>query len=120
MSRNKCIFCSIVETSSAEIFYEDEKTLAIKPLHPVIEGHILVLPKQHFENILDINTDLLLHITDVAQSIARKLILDTNATGINVLHAAGKDAQQSVSHFHYHIVPRLSGDGLDLWLKNNL
>lgn len=120
MSNNHCVFCSIVKTKAAEIFHEDEKVLVIEPLCPIVNGHLLVFPKKHFENILDIDTDLLLHLTSTTQNVARKLVLDINAGGVNVLHAAGKVAQQSVQHFHYHIVPRFSGDGLDLWLKNNL
>lgn len=43
-----------------------------------------------------------------------------NATGINLLHAAGKDAQQSVFHFHFHLIPRHAGDGMDWWVKKEL
>jgi len=116
-----CIFCKIIDKSEpAKIFYEDEYVIAFETIEPVSKGHTLVVPKQHFQNILDIDRDLLLKITSVTQKLANELVTSYNAGGVNILHAAGKVAQQSVPHFHFHIVPRYENDGLDLWLRNNL
>lgn len=53
----------------------------------------------------------------VSKELSQKYQMEFDATGINILHASGKDAQQSVFHFHIHIVPRYPNDGLDLWIK---
>jgi hypothetical protein len=45
---------------------------------------------------------------------------ENGATGVNLLHAIGRDAKQSVLHFHIHVIPRYLRDGLELWLKNRV
>ncbi|MGB6881751.1 MAG: HIT domain-containing protein, partial [Microgenomates group bacterium] len=47
-------------------------------------------------------------------------VKENHATGINILNASGKDAQQSVFHLHFHLVPRYLNDGLDMWIKQKL
>ena len=116
-----CIFCKIVKKElPAKIIFENDEFLVFPPLNQVSKGHALIIPKQHFENIFDFETKSLERIMGVAQKIADDLVKENGATGINLLHASGKDAQQSVFHFHLHIVPRYKEDGLDLWLRNKL
>jgi histidine triad (HIT) family protein len=116
-----CIFCKIVNKEEhASIIFEDDVTLAIVPIDPITAGHTLVIPKQHSVNLLDIDEDTLSHISVVAKRLSISLLENYDATAMNLLHAAGKDAQQSVFHFHFHIVPRYENDGLDLWFKNKL
>ena len=95
--------------------YEDDRVIAFVPIHPVVVGHTLVMPKSHHENLVDIPVELLTGIMAVAKSIAMDVLAKNSATGINLLHATGKDAQPSVFHFHLHVVPRYPKDGLDLW-----
>ena len=121
MKDSDCIFCKIANKEiPAEIVYEDEKILVFPTKEPITKGHLLVVPKIHSENILDIDKETLEKLIGVAQTLAQQSIKQNSATGVNVLHAAGKDAQQSVFHFHMHIVPRYSDDGLDLWFRNKL
>ncbi|MCB9818386.1 HIT domain-containing protein [Candidatus Nomurabacteria bacterium] len=118
---NDCIFCDIVnKTSPATFLYEDEEVAVIETIEPISKGHVLVIPKHHYVNILDIDNILLERITAVTKNIAKGQISKHHAGGVNVLHAAGKAAQQSVFHFHIHIVPRYEDDNLDLWFRNNL
>lgn len=116
-----CIFCKIInkELPSAIIF-ENEDFLAFSPKDQVSKGHTLLIPKKHRVNIFDIDKDSLERLAGIAQDLSKELLVLNGATGINLLNASGKDAQQSVFHFHLHIVPRYENDGLDLWLKNNL
>lgn len=117
----KCIFCNIVEKKSpANILFEDEVCMVIETTSPVSKGHVLVIPKQHFENILDIEDSILAHLIIVSKNIGKLLISEHDAAGMNLLHAAGNDAQQSVFHFHFHVVPRYKNDRLDLWFRNKL
>lgn len=116
-----CIFCEIVSKKvSAKIVFEDEMVLAFKPLDQISKGHTLVVPKKHFENIFDIDKNTLEKLIAASKDLSEQLVKEDNATGINLLNASGKDAQQSVFHFHFHIVPRYKNDGLDLWLREKL
>jgi len=115
-----CIFCKIVkgEIPSKKI-YENERVLAFLDINPISKGHFLIIPKKHFENIYEIEDTYLKEIIDIIKIIAKSLKKSLNATGVNILHASGKDAQQSVFHFHIHVVPRYKNDGLDTWPKSD-
>lgn len=116
-----CIFCKIIrKKSEANISFENEACLVFTPLKPITKGHVLIIPKAHFNDIFDIDNKTLRTLMTLVKKIAIEAIKKYNATGINLLHASGKDAQQSVFHFHIHLVPRYPNDGLDLWLKNKL
>ena len=116
-----CIFCKIIhKEAAANIIFEDEHSVVISTIEPVSKGHVLVLPKKHYTNVLDIDEGVLGHLAVLSQKIARQQIDHNNADGVNLLHAAGLAAQQSVFHFHIHVVPRYKNDGLDLWFRNSL
>jgi histidine triad (HIT) family protein len=116
-----CVFCKIVKKElPATIVFENDEFLAFYPLEQVTEGHTLVIPKKHFENVFDFESLSLERLMGVSQIVAKRLVDKNGATGINLLNASGKDAQQSVLHFHLHVVPRYKDDGLDLWLRNKL
>ncbi|PIS15137.1 hypothetical protein COT63_01505 [Candidatus Shapirobacteria bacterium CG09_land_8_20_14_0_10_38_17] len=111
-----CIFCQIVNGKiPAEKIYEDNNTLAFLDINPLCRGHVLVIPKKHYENIFDLPSKELINLIATAQKIAQMIKKNLGATGINLLHASGKDAQQSVFHFHIHVVPRYPNDGLNTW-----
>ncbi|KKT34651.1 MAG: hypothetical protein UW35_C0010G0032 [Candidatus Collierbacteria bacterium GW2011_GWF2_44_15] len=118
---DNCVFCKIINNELPKtVVYEDERVLAIVPKEKVSEDHTLLIPKVHAENILDIDEDIFTHFSKVLRNLAIKLVRDNDATGINILNASGKDAQQSVMHLHFHLVPRHPNDGLDLWIKQGL
>ena len=118
---NNCILCKINNKESpAKIVFENNDILAFIPRKPISKGHTLVITKKHFENIFDIDKNILAELFTVSKGLSEDLIKENTATGINLLHASGKDAQQSVFHFHLHIVPRYKNDGLDLWLRGKI
>jgi diadenosine tetraphosphate (Ap4A) HIT family hydrolase len=111
-----CIFCKIAaHLAEARIVYEDDSVIAFLAKDPISEGHTLVIPKQHFENLFDIEPSTLEKISLAAKNIARTYRRSLGIDAVNLLNASGKSAQQSVFHFHLHIVPRHENDGLDLW-----
>ncbi|MFH0791630.1 MAG: HIT family protein [bacterium] len=113
-----CIFCKIVKGElEAKKVHENESVLAFIPKEQVSKGHTLVIPKEHYENIFDIPEKLLEQIMMISQELSQRYKTEFGATGVNILHASGKDAQQSVFHFHMHVIPRYLNDGLDLWIK---
>ncbi len=111
-----CVFCKIVakEMRGLEL-YEDDLVMAILDTHPVSDGHLLVIPKKHYENVFVTPDDVLSRINQVCKKMALLCKEKIGATGANILNASGKDAQQSVFHLHFHVVPRFKEDGLDLW-----
>lgn len=121
MSMKNCIFCQIVDKQSpANILFENADCIAFTPLDPVAKGHVLIVPKAHYRDIFDIDPGILSAVVVFSKQVARDIVNTNKATGVNILHASGADAQQSVFHFHIHVVPRYSNDGLDLWPRNKL
>lgn len=117
----KCIFCEIVKGESpSTTLVETDTVQVIIPKDEVSKGHALVMPKMHYQDVFDIPINLLEEIIAVAQNVSKDSLEKFGATGVNLLHASGKDAQQSVFHFHLHVVPRYLDDGLDLWLREKL
>jgi len=115
-----CVFCKIMKNEIPSfVVFEDDLVKVIMDINPVSEGHLLIIPKKHFENIFDADKEVLERINVVAQKMSILCKEKLNCTGVNILNASGKDAQQSVFHLHYHIVPRYPKDGIDLWFPNN-
>lgn len=107
-----CLFCKIVagEIPSTRV-YEDADTLAFMDIGPVIKGHTLVIPKQHYDAITKTPGDVLARLMKVVQKIAQAQMNGLKANGVNVLNANGVAAGQQVPHIHFHVVPRFNTDG---------
>ena len=99
------IFCKIIkgEIPSKKI-YEDEIVLAIMDVNPRSNGHTLIIPKKHYQDLLDIDIETLNHIMKVAKEISNKLIEKLNCNGITLEQNNG--ISQEVKHFHLHIIPK--------------
>lgn len=110
-----CIFCKIVkgEIDSAKI-YEDEDVFVFLDIKPFTKGHCLVIPRQHFENIFDIDENILQKITVVAKKISKKIRDTLHADGIRLSQSNGKTAGQEIMHFHLHIIPRYESDDIPM------
>ncbi|MFH1113082.1 MAG: HIT family protein [Pseudomonadota bacterium] len=110
-----CIFCKIVagQIPSTKI-YEDETTLAFMDIMPLNKGHVLVIPKEHIENIVEADPGLYGHLASVICKIAKAVNAAVAPDGMNVLQLNGKAANQVIPHLHMHIVPRWNGDGLTI------
>ena len=116
-----CIFCKIVAGEApARVVYESDTILGFAPINEVAMGHSLLIPRAHFRDLFDMDEAVLADLSVAAKSLATQLIFEHGATGVNLLHASGVDAQQSVFHFHLHVVPRYPDDGLNLWIRQGL
>jgi histidine triad (HIT) family protein len=105
------VFCDIVSgTVSAYRVYEDDRTLAFLDHRPLLPGHVLVVPKVHYETLGDLPTAEVGPYFLVVQRIARAVEAGMHAQGSFV--AANIRISQSVPHLHVHVVPRTRGDGL--------
>ena len=107
-----CIFCKISkEEIPCKKVNEDENFLAFLDVNPQVEGHTLIMPKKHFETILDMPSSAGAELLDCVKKTALKLIDETKAEGFNVLNNNFESAGQVVKHVHFHILPRKKGDG---------
>ncbi len=99
-----CIFCKIVngEIPSKKL-YEDDKVIAIMDVNPVVDGHVLIIPKEHIEDYTKLNNELLLHIYNIAQKLANEIMSKLNSRGITLTVNYGDS--QIVKHFHLHLLP---------------
>ena len=77
-----------------------------------------MIPKKHFESIFEIPEEVLGRLAAGTKRISEAMREGLGASGVNILHASGKSAQQSVFHFHLHIVPRFENDGLNTWPRS--
>jgi len=94
--------------------YEDDKTLAFMDVMPQADGHVLVIPKEAAENILDLSHEGAAALMTTTQKIAKAIKKGLNAPGIMVAQLNGAAAGQSVLHVHFHIIPRSGGIDLKL------
>lgn len=116
-----CVFCKIVEgiIPSYKI-YEDDMLIAILDISQTTMGHTLVIPKKHYDNILDTPDDVLMHLSIVVRDLAKKITKNLNAKGINILNNTNEVAGQTVNHLHVHLIPRYSkDDSIKIEMHNN-
>lgn len=106
-----CIFCKILngDIPSNKVF-ENDNFIAILDAFPANEGHTLVIPKKHFENIFEIDEETLKEGYAIAKRIASSIKKSLNIENINILQNNGVLAGQTVKHFHIHVIPRLEND----------
>jgi histidine triad (HIT) family protein len=110
-----CIFCKIVRGIIPSIkVYEDDKALAFMDIAPLNKGHLLVVPKDHVETILDINPQLYGHLASLICRLAKVVQAEVRPHGMNVMQLNGKAGNQVVPHVHMHLVPRWEGDELTI------
>ena len=108
-----CIFCKIANGESPSMkVYEDEHTLAFMDIAGDVDGHLVVIPKKHCKNLLDCDPETAGYVTDTVKKVCRHLVDDCGYEGVDLLCANGEAAGQSVGHFHVHLIPRRSDDGL--------
>ena len=115
---DNCVFCKIIRKElPADIVYEDENTICIIPLDMEVVGHLLVIPKQHGQDIFSTSDEALAAVIKTVKKMSLLVKEKLGATGVNIVNASGKDAEQTVFHIHFHIIPRYESDGLKVWPK---
>ncbi len=107
-----CLFCRIAAKElSAAVFYEDEATVAFLDIHPRSPGHAMIIPKKHYENIIDLPEaevgPLFVAVKKVTELLQKTLQPRGFTIGIN----HGKVSGQEIDHLHVHVIPRYDRDG---------
>jgi histidine triad (HIT) family protein len=103
----KCIFCDIAGGKElAYVIYEDKNHIAIMDKYPIQLGHVLIIPKEHNEKILDMSTEDVSSLFSKVPLIASAVLKATGAGGFNIGQNNGKAANQIIPHVHVHVIPR--------------
>ena len=111
-----CLFCDIIKGDiPSHRIYEDEYTYAFLDISDDCVGHTLVVPKKHYENMLDVDGETLNHVMNTVTKLSRHYVDNCGFTGVNILNNSGVDALQSVMHLHIHIMPRKANDGVIMY-----
>jgi len=107
---DNCVFCKIVRGElPAFKVYEDDLTLAFMDINPASDGHTLVISKEHFENLLDVDETALAAVAKVSQRLGRAIQQALEPDGIRVSQFNGAAAGQTVFHYHMHLIPIRAG-----------
>lgn len=113
---NDCIFCAIIDGKLPSTkLYETDKVLAFLDIAPFNEGHTLIIPKYHAENILELPEDFGNEILKAQKIVASALMKTLNAKGFNCFQNNFAAAGQVVFHVHYHVLPRYDVSEFPLW-----
>lgn len=111
-----CVFCAIAQgRAPARVVLETAELICFFPLEPEIAGHTLIASRAHHPDMVDAPAALGEAVFKAAQLLASRYGNVLWASGFNLLHASGASAGQSVAHLHFHFMPRVGGDGLNLW-----
>jgi histidine triad (HIT) family protein len=109
---SECIFCQIIrKEASASIIYENEEFVAFLSNRPVNEGHTLVVPKKHYENIYEISEEEAAYLFKVVKRVAHAVRDAVGAEGIRIVQNNGWAAGQVVFHLHVHVIPMKPQEG---------
>jgi histidine triad (HIT) family protein len=116
---NGCVFCAIVEGRSPSWkIYEDENAVAFMDINPATDGHVLVVPRSHIRDLWEIGEQDAANVMTAAVRVGERLKKVLKPDGLNILHATGAAAFQTVFHFHLHLIPRYAGDAIRLpWIR---
>ena len=110
-----CIFCKIAngEIPSATL-YEDEDFRVILDLGPASKGHALILPKEHYKDLCELDDAVAAKVLPLAGKMGRAMKKALHFDGFNLVQNNGEAAGQTVMHFHMHMIPRYKNDNVGL------
>ncbi|MDJ0766974.1 MAG: HIT family protein [Myxococcota bacterium] len=110
-----CPFCAIAAgTGRGSIVYEDDLSIGLMDIFPVYPGHTLVVPRDHYDNLVACPDEVAAHLFNVAAKLGPAIMEVTGGTAFNVWTANGADAGQRVFHLHLHVLPRFPDDKFGL------
>ncbi len=100
----ECLFCKIIngEVPSYKL-YEDDQVIVIMDAYPNVDGHTLIIPKKHYDSLMDIPDDLVIHINNVAKKYINHIMERLNAKELSVCINYGNS--QKIKHYHMHLLP---------------
>lgn len=107
-----CIFCKIVDGSiKAQTIYEDDKVKVFLDANPVTNGHMLIIPKEHYTDVNDMPDELLIYEQHIAKKMFKLLKEKLNVEGLTLVQ--NNEYGQAIKHYHLHLIPRYDKDNID-------
>ena len=118
MKDENCIFCKLAggEIPTATL-YEDEDFRVILDANPAAKGHALIIPKEHYANLYELDDELAGKVLVLAKKMITKLTDILGCDGYNIVQNNGEAAGQTVFHVHMHLIPRFKDDGVGVTWK---
>ena len=111
MKDEKCIFCKLANGDiPTNAIYEDNDFKVILDADPATKGHALILPKNHFANLFELDDEVAAKALPIAKKIAKNMMEKLGCAGVNIVQNNGEAAGQTVPHFHIHVIPRYEDD----------
>jgi histidine triad (HIT) family protein len=113
--KEHCTFCNLIHgAAEVSLCHEDSDAIAFMDIQPVNNGHVLVVPREHYESLLDVPEELGIHLFRVTMQLANAVRRVSGCEDMNIVVNSGKAAGQDEPHYHVHIIPRREGDGFDI------
>lgn len=118
MKDDQCIFCKLAcgDIPTATL-YEDADFRVILDANPAAKGHALIIPKEHYANLYELDDELAGKVLVLAKKMIKRLTDILGCEGYNIVQNNGEAAGQTVFHFHLHMIPRFKGDEVGLGWK---
>jgi histidine triad (HIT) family protein len=112
---DECIFCSIVAGDApAHVVWEDDRTLTFMDIAPVVDGHTLIIPKIHCDDLFEADPEDLRAVISLSHRVAHAIGHVLHPDGLGVYQLNGSAAGQTVFHYHMHLIPRNHGEALQM------
>ncbi len=111
MRDTNCIFCKILNGEiPSNTIYEDDTFKVILDIGPASKGHALVIPKEHYSDLYDLDDEVAAKALPLAKKLAAHMTEVLGCDGMNLLQNNGEAAGQTVHHFHLHLIPRYESE----------
>jgi histidine triad (HIT) family protein len=109
---NQCTFCDLIQgAAEVSVCHEDADSIAFMDIQPVNSGHVLVVPRAHYNSLLDVPPEIGEHLFKVTMRLAGAIRRVTGCDDMNIVVNSGAAAGQDEPHYHVHIIPRRENDG---------
>jgi len=110
-----CTFCDLIHgAAEVSVCHEDSDAIAFMDIQPVNNGHVLVVPREHYESLLDVPEQIGMHLFQITMRLANAVRHVTGCNDLNIVVNSGAAAGQDEPHYHVHIIPRRADDGFDI------
>ncbi len=110
---DKCVFCALAEKRMEPwTVLENENCLAFLDAQPVAPYHTLVIPKAHYQNVLDVPAPVLQEVTEMMRQVCQLYQEKLGIDSFQLFNNTGPHSAQTVWHLHFHILPRFEGDAI--------
>jgi histidine triad (HIT) family protein len=110
-----CTFCDLIKgAAEVSVCHEDAESIAFMDIQPVNTGHVLVVPRAHYDSLLDVPPEIGMHLFQVTMRLAGAIRKVTGCEDMNIVVNSGSAAGQDEPHYHVHIIPRRINDGFQI------